>query len=587
MWLSLFLLAFLIAATYFQAIQGVTSAAIMAVLTVLSLAVSFSTYEYIAQTFLISIKPDFAYPVALLGMFVVPLAVLRVLLDMWIPRSNLLPQILDRGAGAAFGLLTSFLVTGMMAIAVQMVPWGWGGGFLGFSRFNADTPETQNELWLKPDRVAASFGAALSRGVFSGSRDFRADHPDLVTELGWTQSAPRGVRRTLAVDAVSLVDAGRIEYVYDVTEAGSGGSRGRRGSPAPQAAEDVPEGPRAGHILTQVILRISGDADDSDGKKRYMPTEVRLVGTNLDEPVAYPAIAIPNPDEPNHFMRSWEKRGRDNKRLVTGQLFLVPSSNQVEVAFEVPATFDPEFVAYKVGARVSISKAQINASRGGAEERTSARRTRESQSDSDRPPDADRASSRGGRVSGVVVREQGSHFGGRLPFTVTSYAGSVEELEGGALVQGDVYGALAEQGAGGSRQAFSELKVPQGKALLQLTVVSARPGSVLGKALNYSVQTVENYFVTDDRGNQLLPVGKYAIAKVGGETYFEVQYYPEYAASGARAIGPFTKIQNVHLRTDAHAYLVYLFAMEPRSKAVRFSTGRRTVDLTRENLVAP
>ena len=46
---NLLLLGFLGAATYLQAIQGLTSAAITCVMVVISTAVSFGTYEYIAE----------------------------------------------------------------------------------------------------------------------------------------------------------------------------------------------------------------------------------------------------------------------------------------------------------------------------------------------------------------------------------------------------------------------------------------------------------------------------------------------------------------------------------------------------------
>jgi membrane protein CcdC involved in cytochrome C biogenesis len=87
--LSIFLVCFLLAATYFQAIQGLTSAVIMAVLTALCVGLAFGTYEAVAAATLISVTPDYAHAIAFFGMFLIPLIVLRVALDSLVPRSNL------------------------------------------------------------------------------------------------------------------------------------------------------------------------------------------------------------------------------------------------------------------------------------------------------------------------------------------------------------------------------------------------------------------------------------------------------------------------------------------------------------------
>ena len=131
----------------------------------------------------------------------------------------------------------------------------------------------------------------------------------------------------------------------------------------------------------------------------------------------------------------------------------------------------------------------------------------------------------------------------------------------------------------------SGLKVPSGKALLQLNVESLRAGSTLGRALNFSVQTLENYTVEDDQGNKILACGKYAVADVGGETYVELTYYPTFESGGGR-FKDFNKIKNQHFKKDYQ--LVYLFLLDKGRQAVKFSTGgnKRTIDLRGENLVA-
>ncbi len=104
---SLFLIALIGAITFYQSIHGLFSSLIMCVITVLSLTVAFALHEYVALQWLIQWKPDFALPLSLAICFVVPLISLRLALDAMLRRSCLLPSIVDRAGGVAFGLVTA------------------------------------------------------------------------------------------------------------------------------------------------------------------------------------------------------------------------------------------------------------------------------------------------------------------------------------------------------------------------------------------------------------------------------------------------------------------------------------------------
>ena len=566
-WLSLFLLAFLGAIAYFQVIQGLTSAAIMLVATIFSVALSFGTYEYVAESFLMSIKPEFAYAVALLLTFLVPLAIFRFALDALIPRSNQVLDLLDKVVGGVFGFLTAMLVTGMVAIFIQMIPWG--GSFLGFQRFDPEQPDKQNELWLKPDRFAVSVASILSSGSFSGSSSFAEDHPDFVTELGLTNATAMGISNIIGEGSVRLVEASSIPYLYEIRAEGSGRDA---------KLEVEPCDPKGGHLFARVVLDVSGAPTDSDNKSRYMVSSVRIVGDQGGKPVMYPAVAVPDPDDPDRYVRLW-KKGKNEENIVAGKTFELSSGSQVDVAFEIPENFNPKFVAYKIGGRVEISKAKFKSSKEPKEKKNSRLNTPKEE---ETKVASGSSSTGGGRVSGVKFRS--SHFGDKLPLTLTDYSTDDTETDGRTLEQGHLIGQVDKQGEGGG-SALDKLMVPDGKALLQLNVESLKAGSTLGKALNFARQTMENYIITDSHGNQYTPVGKYAVAKVGGEPYFELQYFPEYAMSGARAIKPFTKIRNSHLKDDYQ--LVYLYLVDSGTKVVQFTTGKHPVDLSKKNLVAP
>lgn len=575
MWFPAFGAAFLVAVAYFQAIQGFTSAAITGVLSILCMAISFASYEYVAESFLMGMMPAYAHGVALLGMFVVPFGILRLILDKVIPRSSLFPQIVDWIGGGAFGVIAGVVTAGVLTLSIEMLPWG-SEGFMGYSRFNPEKPEEQNNLWLNPDRAVVSMASMLSGGVFNSTRMLSEDHPDLVSEIGQLHSLPRGVKRVVPPDSVSLAKVDRVAQVYIRNDSNNSQT------PATYDAVD----PEPGQVFTLVTLQLSADAADEDKSHRYTPASVRLVGTLNDKPVWYHAIAVGDRDTPHRQVKAIVK-GRGEPQPVVGKLMRAAPNGQIDVVFEHPEAFKPKFVEYKMGGRVPLDASKISSASpasSAAAQTTASSSTGGSDSSGQSGGSGQQVSQPSGRVSGVKFRS--THFGGDLPVTMTSYQGRDVDERGGELIQGHIQGNLADQGSSGGSTQISKLKVPDGKALLQLNVESLRAGSTLGRALNWSVQTVENYLLHDDRGNQYQPVGKYAVANVGGNDYVEILYFPELAQSGAR-FGTFSKIKNQHLKGDYQ--LVYLFAVNPGTKVVKFTTGgiKRPVDLSKLNLVAP
>lgn len=590
---SLFLLGFLGAATYMQAIQGLTSAAITSFLAVISTVTAFATYEYIAEQFLMGMSPEYAHALALAGMFTVPLVVLRLLTDMWITRTNLLPQLIDRGIAGVFGFFSALLTTGIIACSIQMLPWGVTasddgqgtgtmevkGGFFGFRRFDPLKPtDPQSELWLKPDRVVVSFARLMSTNTFSSNNpeDQLANaEPDLVTELGLIHSLPLGVRRIMKPEDVKVVDAGQLNYLYEVTFGQMSGQE-----------QVTPIDPEQGKTqFMRVSLELSGEINDVDDKARYSPEAVRIVGQLGSERIIIPATAVLDPDDPSRYIVRYKKGNRD-LTPVAGKVLKIPATKRVEVAFEVPDGFKPDEIRFKKGGNVTLTKSQRAQLMG--EEVSDAQVSNPkpvnnaTQTASSKSGGASKSSG-GGRVSGVTFRS--SRFASDLPMTFTAFQQVDAEIQSGSLKQGLLTGKVADQGSVKSGDPVSQLEVPSGKALLQLNVESLNAGSLLGKALNHSVKTVENYSIEDDKGTKILACGKYAVAKVGGEVYVELSYYPTFESGGGR-YRQFSKIKNQHLKKDYQ--LVYLFLVDKGRQAVKFSTGgnKRTIDLRKEKLIA-
>lgn len=581
-WFSLMLLALLAAITYIQAIQGLISALIMCVSTLLSAALTFAVYEWVALSLLIEPLGDLSMPVAFIGTFVLTVGLLRVGLDMLIRRANLIPAIIDRAVAAVLGIITAYMMTGMLAIGIQMVPFG--GSFLGHAGVDPETHE-ESSLWLGPDRFAVSFASLMSNGLFSGSRDWNEDHPDLIEEIIWSQAVPRGVRCVAPPDSVRLVRVESPDYVFDKTVT-------RKSRRAPEEVTYERNNPRPGRIWYSVRLALTSDAADEDSRHRFTTRQVRLVGRGSEgEPTEnFRPVAITDDENPLYAVKVDDLK-----------LYAPTGGSEVDFVFDVPESFQPEFIVYKVGARVDMSSVKSTTDEvarsepeaqapGTAPEPPEETPTTTSRESADaKAPGAPSSRRGGGRVSGAHGSGSASKFSDRLPRKMTRYQQTGLDQKNGSLVEGHVWGNWDNQGQAGTHPTLEKFDVPGDKRLFQFNVQRLNPKSLFGKAIGFAVTSVKDYHLHDERGNRYPLVGQYVIAEVEGTEVIEIQYFP--TAAEFRQGGGTTKFQRVkrHHFDRGNYELVYLFLVEPGTKLTKFTTGqgRRPTDLQRDNLVAP
>jgi len=94
-----------LAIAFFQVLQGIFSALIMAILAVLCAALSFAVYPLVAEL-LYTTQPAHADALAIIATFILPLLALRILIDRFIPGNVVLGVWADRVAGGILGILT-------------------------------------------------------------------------------------------------------------------------------------------------------------------------------------------------------------------------------------------------------------------------------------------------------------------------------------------------------------------------------------------------------------------------------------------------------------------------------------------------
>ncbi|MCH7703712.1 MAG: hypothetical protein IIB61_01255 [Planctomycetes bacterium] len=637
MWLMILLLLFLVAVTMFQGMQGLFSAFVMMVLTLCCAAISLGTYESVAVEWLSGWRPDFAFAIAIAATFGVPLLLLRLAFDRVIRRSCLLPSVVDRIGGSLCGLVTGFIITGFVATSLQMVPFG--ESVVGYTRFaparfehvdgqrDPDPPdpdEPESELFLKPDKVALLVGGLLSDGIFSGERSFSYYNPDVVQAAAWGNTVPRAVSRYAPPNSIKISRTERLDYVYEFTKAER---RRRFRDPNITDPEDTYEQklPKDEHGFYMVAVELTDAARDKTKSHRFVLRQFRLVGTNPPQPgelhrtgyQQYHPIAIRAEDEEHddRHIRYMNRGSAENPRVwpVIDTIYLPvkrtddddkPLPPEVEIVFELPEGFTPEYLEYKQAARAAVTFADDeddddvayddgrgsagSSARASSGARTAAPSTPvRTASSEDRSSETRSRRGRGGRVRGKAVRVGASHFGDDFVIEMTAYTGrGTEEISRGKMASGHLVGRVDEQ-KGGSDVPVAKFDVPSDKRLLHLNVKHLQARSSFGKALSFAVRTMQNYLVQDTDGRRYRMVGKYAIADVNGEEIIEVQYFKDQVGS-IGGVGKFRRIKNSNLKGDYE--LVLLFLVEPGVQIDSFTTGgsaSRRDDLRGENLVAP
>lgn len=601
MLLSVFLFVLILAIAFFQSTQGVFSALIMTVQVICCTAFAMYSYEWVATHWLAGWKPDYAYALAMAGTFGLSLLLLRIVYDKAAPRAPLVPRMVDRIGGAVCGLVTGLAIVGMLALSLQQIPFG--GNVFGFTRIDRHVkkqpvkdgdPElravpleqAQRELFLTPDRFAVKLAALTSAGVFSGERKLGKSEPDLVEHIGWVNSVPAPVSQYAEEGSVEVLKTFPVDYIYDFKH----GVRRLRGESTDDTYEQIK--PKPGHEYWAVRLKLKQGARGTD-KSTYFTfslRQIRIVGKVENRLEHYTPLAIQAAD-PAHAGRHTAATFAFSQRFhVVDDLFkpLAAAGQEIEVVFELPMRFDPDFIEYKRGARVPVELGVRTAPPATdapptSTQSASASSTPTQPASGGTAPPAQRA----GRVRGYTTKMQSSYFGDELPFPLSTYTEGINtEIRRGVITEGSVSASTDAQQED-APSALKKFEVPGDKRLLHLTVGSLQAQSLFGRALGSAVEVAQNFTVGGDGGQVYKIIGKYALAKVENDEVFELQYFPNQIGTigGVRA---FSRIQKRHLDEDAE--LVFLFLIDPGVKIEYFSTGgraNRRDDLSGENLVAP
>jgi len=169
----------ILAIAFYQVLQGLFSALIMTVLTVLCAAIAIGYYENFAQL-LYTTQPAYADAGAMMALLVLPLLALRIVFDKFLPRNVVMGPWSNRIGGGILGLITGTVLVGTLLLIAQMLPMGTS--VLGYRPYDATLRRDQHVPPFYPDEFVVRLGRMLSAGSLSGEQRLSDSHDDLLLE---------------------------------------------------------------------------------------------------------------------------------------------------------------------------------------------------------------------------------------------------------------------------------------------------------------------------------------------------------------------------------------------------------------------
>ena len=294
------------AVAYFHYTQGLFSAALSAMICVLSAVLAIG-YNDVLASYILSKAPEQATAISITAIFIVSYVAMRLIFDNLVPGNVRYPLLVDKiGAGAA-GVVAGLFCTGVLGVAAQSLPFG--AAIAGFSRqdLGIDRPvsisggeaneshsidavvsdevlgnrlgDSSHGLWFNQDGMVVELASQLSDAgsVLDNDRPFEQAHPDYLDELfGQRLGIPPGAKH-VATGGISIANTYVISTrpprdfldaeIKDV----------RQDEPLPE--QTLPDGPTT---LAVVRVNFGGDSGDSDGFLRLSPAAVRLCTSGRD-----------------------------------------------------------------------------------------------------------------------------------------------------------------------------------------------------------------------------------------------------------------------------------------------------------------
>jgi hypothetical protein len=274
--LILLVTVMVLAIAFYQTMQGLYGALIMALVSVVSALLAFNYYELLGGI-LLDRQPAHAHGGALIAIFVGSLFVLRMGTDSLLKRNVVVSPWIDRIGGGVLGLVVGMIMAGVFTVALQMFPVGTS--IWGYRAYDQALRRNQRLYPFCPDEALLAGINLVSAGSMKnpGHGNWASVHDDLLLELFCARNVCEQTRR---VDRETVEETfGRVDAPLDSLHYAGAyplpPGMTHRSIPDPQRFEETAGDERFRRIVLRV--EVSDRARNSlDGWWRLPATHFRL-----------------------------------------------------------------------------------------------------------------------------------------------------------------------------------------------------------------------------------------------------------------------------------------------------------------------
>jgi hypothetical protein len=280
-----------------------------------------------------------------MAIFFISMLALRIVFDLLLSGNMAFGTWSDRIGGGVLGIITGMILVGMLAIAMQMLPWD--ASILGYKPYDDSLQPAKSLAPFNSDRFVLGMVDALSAGSMGGDKRFTQVHPDYLLELQANRN-----RCDLAGRCDSADDALQVSGIYSADD---------KGNLPPWLADNTrPE-------TNTYIVRVSVDAKakDLDNWYRLPATHFRLVTeTTGGRHFYYPAAFLTfSRNLPKNEKNGWKAIGQDSQASVSAIGGLVierqaDSALTIDWVYKVPAGETPQTLVFRNMSKVHLAAAK-------------------------------------------------------------------------------------------------------------------------------------------------------------------------------------------------------------------------------------
>ena len=521
---NLLIVGFLLAMAYWWSTQGLFSAFLHLVLSIVAGSLAIAFWEPLAYTLLklTPILAPYAWGMSLLLLFIVCFGVLRMLGDNLVPKNVHFMGIISQIGGGLCGVAAGIIISGLTLIGLGFLPLGISLAGYQPLQISADgqITESDSSLWVGVDRMAANVFTGLSRGAFSSATPLAEYHPDFARSAVLFR-----LRLDENASVIAVPGSVVLENAYSQPTAKARTLQGLNLGVA-DALGDALKQDTFRLVVVDTLWRMTPSGTyDSDSTLRVPSTQIRLgvqtpgtiAGqTQLIAPIAFAREENAQTGERYFYALDSDRRyaSSTNQEQRIAWVFMIPEELEPKflaarnLHFALPADLEqePEKIVQLLGEPVPVAQPEGEPGL----------------------PDGMVGDREGIRANHTAANIQVSN---QLPRPISTNEVVGIRHQDGAVVSGK---GTAKQSVGSLSKTtrLNSVYQPGHLRTVRLEIQPDQARSLLGAA-RAAAASLQGVWLEDDRGNRLYPIG-YAWMKSSGEQ--EVMVNPDQPIRSAREL---------------------------------------------------